>query len=62
MSEMADAVVALLLASLGLLLACALCATPVTMMLSAAKLAVWTCVCACAVALVLGRIENKPAR
>lgn len=56
---MSDPVVALLLASLGAALACVVCATPVAMMASAAKLALWTCVCACAIALVVQRMENK---
>ena len=45
--------VVLLLASLGAALACAVCATPAAMMLSAAKLAVWTCVCACFLTVVV---------
>lgn len=56
---MGDPVVVLLLASLGLALACVVCATPVAMMLSAAKLAVWTCACACAVALVVQWAERE---
>lgn len=54
-----DAVVALMLASLGLALACSVCAAPVAAVVSAAKLAVWTCVCACAIALAWQRWENK---
>lgn len=59
---MSDPVLVLLLASLGAALACVVCATPVAMMLSAAKLAVWTCVCACAVALVVQWAERENKR
>lgn len=56
---MGDPVLVLLLASLGAALACFVCATPVAMMASAAKVAVWTCACICAIAWVAQRIENK---
>lgn len=59
---MGDPVVVLLLASLGAALACVVCATPMAMMLSAAKLAVWTCVCACAVAILVEWAESENKR